>query len=543
MTKASMEKDQSLLKVKRVAHVRRRLGIEVVLSVWLDGQEQFQAKVKTWDIDNCERFAKRCVKLDPSESKDEICRGITHMRQQLDEFEAQKEDNTNNRKKSSDSQPEQTSKEQETLNTLQGTRQIHVCSSANETLLSLVWSGNEGEEPFKVDAQTGKPVYMVKGWSVKDTLQTFEIIKHLRQLFRRHLFFHDPRTPLLLALWVLGTYVYKEFIYYGYLWVTSAVRGSGKTLLLDILSEVSADCPGRLSNLTEASLFRLAHEGKTLILDESENLRTDDRQRYGALMSVFNDGFKSGGKVPRQEKDQDGNFHTAYFNTYCPKVLAGLSDILDTIADRSFKIVMTKKTSKEGTERFNLRMQNQFLLNLRQELSRWAKTNSLLVGEIYNDMGAGYGRLASMDDRLVDITEPLALLADICDDERVRTFNGQNCHSQIENSLQEIVDLLRDMSQTRRENIDPVVKGIIEVCKEMVGAEDKVFLSTETFLSELAKQGNPLSSARVLASRMERLQINPRSDGQKRGYYITRKWLGDIEQRYLGAVDDQGGDK
>jgi hypothetical protein len=314
--------------------------------------------------------------------------------------------------------------------------------------------------------------------------------------------------------------------------VTSATRGSAKTLLLDILSEVCANCPGRLSNLTEANLFRLAHEGKTLILDESENLQTEDRQRYGALMSVFNDGFKSGGKVPRQEREKDGNFKTFYFNTYSPKVLAGLSEIQDTIADRSFKIVMTKKTSKEHTERFNLRSQREELTSLREEMSQWAKAHSNGIGDIYNNLGDGYERLKSLalDDRLVDIAEPLTLLADICDYERQRTFRFAK-----ENLLKEVTDLLRTMSSRRKENVDPAVKAIIEISREVLGLKDRVFLPTESFRAKLSAKQLYLTG-KALAGRMEKLNINPTSDGEKRGYWLTQNWIQDTEQRYLGSA-------
>jgi len=197
---------------------------------------------------------------------------------------------------------------------------------------------------------------------------TSELISRIRDLLTRHIFFKDQRFPLLIATWVLGSHVYDLFTFYGYLWINSPVKRCGKSLLEDILSKVCWHATGRLTNVTEAVLFRLAHAGRTLILDEIENLKASDKDKYGAIMSVLNSGFQAGSTVPRNEKGE-GGFKVVEFNTYSPKVLAGISSLTDTIEDRAFKIPMVRKTKAEKVERFNLRKQGKELEGLRRELA------------------------------------------------------------------------------------------------------------------------------------------------------------------------------
>ncbi len=131
---------------------------------------------------------------------------------------------------------------------------------------------------------------------------TKDLILKIADLLKRHVFFKDERLPLLIAIWVLGTYVYDIFTFFGYLWINSPVKRCGKSLLEDILSQLCHKATPRLSNVSEASIFRLADLGHALILDELENVRGEDKEKYQAVMTVLNAGFQAGGKVPRVEK-------------------------------------------------------------------------------------------------------------------------------------------------------------------------------------------------------------------------------------------------
>ena len=58
----------------------------------------------------------------------------------------------------------------------------------------------------------------------KDSLLGRLILDWLVELFSTYLFFKDSRITLLLSLWVMGTYVFKTFLYYGYLLMLAGLQ-------------------------------------------------------------------------------------------------------------------------------------------------------------------------------------------------------------------------------------------------------------------------------------------------------------------------------
>jgi hypothetical protein len=65
----------------------------------------------------------------------------------------------------------------------------------------------------------------------------------------------QPGLPLILALWSLGTYCFKNFEVFPYLAITSPVKRCGKTRLEEILTLLCHN-PRFAVGLTPATLFR-----------------------------------------------------------------------------------------------------------------------------------------------------------------------------------------------------------------------------------------------------------------------------------------------
>src|SRR5262249_2779629 len=143
----------------------------------------------------------------------------------------------------------------------------------------------------------------------------------------------------------------------------------------------------RTSNLTESVVFHLAHKGCTFLIDELDNLRNQDREKSGAVMAVLNAGFQAGAKVYRMKRSEDG-FVEKQFNPYSPKAMAGLNSLSDTLADRCFRIPMTRKSPTEKVERFSLRRQRKELESLRSRLKLWASEREKKVGDVYDSIDA-----------------------------------------------------------------------------------------------------------------------------------------------------------
>jgi hypothetical protein len=99
------------------------------------------------------------------------------------------------------------------------------------------------------------------------------------------------------------------------LWITSPTPRSGKTRLLEVLTQIASRPSGILINPTEAILFRKTDRGSTLILDEVEKLRQKDKDLHGAIMAVLNSGFQKGATVPRVQKSKDGVLSEVEYKT------------------------------------------------------------------------------------------------------------------------------------------------------------------------------------------------------------------------------------
>ncbi len=355
---------------------------------------------------------------------------------------------------------------------------------------------------------------------------TTDLILEVSELLSRHIFFKDKRLPLLIAVWILGTYIYDLFTFYGYLWINSPVKRCAKSLLEDIISKLSYQATPRLSNVTESAIFRLADMGQTLIFDELEHLRGQDKEKYGAIMSVLNNGFQAGGMVPRSEKIE-GKWTVIFHSVFGPKVLAGINRILDTIEDRSFKISMVRKTKGERVERFNLRKQRKALECLQEESKLWATARRQTIEELYDGIEE-IPQLDTVDDRFKDISEPLIAIASYADTEAT---NGQR------RIMPDLISVLLDMAGKRSEieKQEPIA-AFIPVAENVLTSEVSVFISSKDLLA-MVREVDELSwieTTRSLSSFLGKFDLNSRRDprGVIRGYLITREWLEEHKNRY-----------
>ena len=361
---------------------------------------------------------------------------------------------------------------------------------------------------------------------------TTDLILEISELLNRHVFFKDKRVPLLIATWILGSYTYDTFTFYGYLWVNSPVKRCGKSLLEDLLSNLCYEATPRLSNLSESSIFRLADEGGTLIFDELESLRTQDKDKYGAVMGILNNGFQAGGKVPRTEK-MDGKWKVSYYSAFCPKVLAGINRVVDTIEDRSFKIPMVRKTKAEKVERFNLRKQGRELKTKRDELNLWAEAKKSDIEALYDGIEE-IEQLVNLDDRFKDISEPLVTIVGYADAEAA---NGQR------RILPSLISLLLDMAGKRSEVEERSgIAAFIPLIERILDSKEETFIKSSDLL-KMVQDTDELSwvpSTKALGSFLTKFDLVPRHNpaGDARGYTITREWVKDAQNRYLSLYPD-----
>jgi hypothetical protein len=152
------------------------------------------------------------------------------------------------------------------------------------------------------------------------------------------------------ALWVLHTHVFDQFMVTPRLALRSPAPGCGKTTLFDVIYRLVAR-PEKFDAITTASLFRLLDESHPcLMIDEADNLGIGLREN-GRLRSVFNSGHRQGGAVALMEQ----GFVTR-FSTFAPLALA-LPDALDglprTLNERCITVSMQRHDGKRRLNRLD----------------------------------------------------------------------------------------------------------------------------------------------------------------------------------------------
>lgn len=182
-----------------------------------------------------------------------------------------------------------------------------------------------------------------------------EIIK----ILKRYIHFKDQSSCLVLALFILLTYCFKNFDAVPYLLITGPY-GSGKTLILDILTLL---CYRALlaSQISRAAFYHVIHRlSGTLLVDEVESLSR--RVQHDFDMAVLLHGYKAGGFVVRVDA---GKRKHIKFRCFGPKVIANIGGIYSkALKSRCIVIKTTKIEEIDNLELFQISRDGKLLKEL-----------------------------------------------------------------------------------------------------------------------------------------------------------------------------------
>ena len=340
-----------------------------------------------------------------------------------------------------------------------------------------------------------------------------------------------------LSLWLMGTYVFMIFRYYPYVWL-NAEKGSGKTLLMEILSAVAFN--GELiTNPTESVIFRdISNNLITMFIDEVEQLRKRDKDTYGSLISVLNTGFNKSGVVKRTEGTGKGGFVVKAYNAYSPKMFAGINEIDDVLQDRTVKIPILRKKDNEVVDRYkgsdnDVELQRE----IRDELYVFALTYGKDIADFYRMEGSnGIEGMEHLSNRELDIWEPVFLLANVVDAKR---------------GSRALTDLMGTMSResAKEKQSDSITQNetykILNVLKVMIdevtpiseNADTRVFEAEEVFkYFKKSEDFEWIEKTNVLTRRLKRVKVSSeqrRVNGEKKRVYILNvQALSDLCERF-----------
>jgi 5S rRNA maturation endonuclease (ribonuclease M5) len=351
------------------------------------------------------------------------------------------------------------------------------------------------------------------------------LLNQVAAYIRRFVSLSPSQTPVV-TLWIAHTHAIDAADATPYLAITSAEKQSGKTRLLEV-SELLVRNPWLTGKVTAAVLIRkIAAEGPTLLLDESDAAFAGEKEYAQALRGILNTGHRRGGTASSCV-GQGAAITYKDFSTFCPKAIAGIGNLPDTIADRCVPIRLKRAARGEHVERFRRRDVEGEAAGLRGQLEAWLTAT---VGSLRN---ARPGLPDSLTDRQQDGAEPLLAIADLAGGEWPAV------------ARQALVELYSE-AQAAGESIG--VRLLVDIRGIYQKRDVDRLPSTElaTALAEIetspwgewGKAGKPLTAAK-LACQLSRYKIVPHNiritDKILKGYELED--FRDAFERYLRVPD------
>lgn len=240
-----------------------------------------------------------------------------------------------------------------------------------------------------------------------------EILDDVERFLRRYVVFANEHQAAATTLHVAHSHAIEAADTTGYLHVRSAEKRSGKTRLLECL-EMLVRMPIRSTTISPAALFRLLDsERRTLLLDEVDSIFSPKADRE-ELRGLLNAGYRRGSLAYRIEIRGKEMVPRA-FDAFGAKILAGIGNLPDTIADRSIPIELRRRRPDEPVERFRFRDAHSEAEAIRRRLENWVRTS----GTVAQLRSARPDMPHLDDDRALEAWEPLVAIAD------VRAHHGQ----------------------------------------------------------------------------------------------------------------------
>ncbi len=338
------------------------------------------------------------------------------------------------------------------------------------------------------------------------------LLKDIAQVFSRYVVL-SPRMAEVVALFTLYTYVFPDTFVSPLLAIQSPLMRCGKTTLMELLSCLVSK-PLLQANASTATVFRvIEHACPTLLLDEADRWLFGNKELYG----VLNSGWRSGSaSVMRCDKE---TYEVRKFSTWCPKVLALIGNLPETLADRSIVILMRRRAADEHVDRLSLPKVERSCRQLRSMAVRWALDHGAEV------TAAAPPVPTELNDRAADNWRPLLAIADLV---------GAGALAR-----EAAVTLASDPTHE-----DGAAVVLLADLREVFASEKR--LSTDAILTALHNlpdrpwvefsAGQPLT-ARGLATLLQPFGIKPTKwrEGAKFGRGYEPRDLDDAWKRYLGG--------
>jgi hypothetical protein len=210
---------------------------------------------------------------------------------------------------------------------------------------------------------------------------------------------------IILAFWLLHCWAFDAAVTTPYIHVRSPEKESGKTTLMKVLKAV-ARFPRFCSSISPAALARVVGKDKpSLFLDELDAQMKGDHERAQDIRGVLDSGYEIDGNYTRC---MGKNHEVVNFPTFCPKVLAGIGELWDTVESRSIHIEMRRRLPHETVEALRTRRIQNDATPIREALQGWQNGK---VVDLLNQIEVA--DVPELGNRQMDISEPLLQIAQL----------------------------------------------------------------------------------------------------------------------------------
>jgi hypothetical protein len=207
-------------------------------------------------------------------------------------------------------------------------------ASANEQYRNLTFEKAENLYLLEQEKES-KP--QIKEVSREDAIKVIqEQYPNIKKVLQSYLDLKEDYYTIL-SIWIVGTYLHKEFESFPYLFF-NAMRGSGKSKTLRLSCKLARE-GNVMASPTEAVLFRV---NGTLGIDEFEGVANKDKS---SIRELLNGAYKKGIKIyrMRKKKTPEGEMQVAEeFEPYRPIIMANISGMEEVLEDRCITLILEK---------------------------------------------------------------------------------------------------------------------------------------------------------------------------------------------------------
>lgn len=351
------------------------------------------------------------------------------------------------------------------------------------------------------------------------------LLDQISDLIRKYIFL-SREDAIVLTLWVVHTWCLRAAEFTPYIHLRSALPREGKSRVLDVVGylvarplRMSDPTPAAIADYTTMSVI-MGAEPPTFLWDEIDTAY----ERWPALREYVNNGFQRGNPIIR------AGGKVKY--TFAPKCMAGLTELPNTVHDRSFRLDMLRAKEDEKPLRLTPRERRKLEAEgygLQMRLGAFAERHMETLMSAFPELPE------QLDDRGQDIAEPLIAIADVAGGDWAK--KGRSALIQVRQAMQKSDSmsnhelLLRDIKDVFKGKAamysEDIVAGLLkreESPWRTVGMnQHKLARMLHTFTES---PGGPRISS-------QRLRIGGRASGKplKAGY--KRKQFVDAWSRYL----------